>query len=234
MTRRTLAVDTATRTQVVALLDGDAVLEHRQRLVRYNHGSSLLGTLQEVLGAQRLGVSDCDLLVVGLGPGSFTGLRVGMATVKALGRAASVPVVGVSTLHAIAHPAAIAHPGAPIFAAIDAHRGQIYAGVFQADADGVSQTIVAERAWSEGELLKAFSEHEGAQFLGQSLAKYPALLDAVTLAPAWASVPHGAALAELGRAQFETQGAADLASLEPNYIRKSDAEINLEKRQASA
>lgn len=236
MTNRILAVDTATRTQVVALLQGDAILEHRQRLVRYNHGSSLLGALQDVLSGQNLSIPDCDLLVVGLGPGSFTGLRVGMATVKALGRAAKIPVVGVSTLHALAHPTAISNPGVPVCAAIDAHRGQIYAGLFIANDAGVSEVLVEERAWSEHELYEELGRHEGAHFLGRDLGKYPSLHQdlPVSHASAWAATPHGAALATLGRARFEAHGAHTLAELEPNYIRKSDAEINLEKRKAAS
>jgi len=233
MTRYVLAVDTATPTQTLALLDGEETVVRVERRVRYNHGSTLLASIDAALTEKKLTAKDLDLIVCGLGPGSFTGLRVGLSAAKGLARAASVPIIGASTLAAIAHRTALTHPMQPIAAAIDARRGEVYAGIYQWSG-GALECIHEDAAMSEDVLRDAIIERATPEqpgwFLGYNTGSYDALQDfsgtAVTaLAPRWVSLdPVGLAL--LGGARFEAEGAANVRVLEPNYVRPSDAERN--------
>lgn len=234
-----LSIDTATRTQAVALVDHGVLLEHRQRRVRYDHGSSLLDTIHDVLDHQGILVASCDLLVVGLGPGSFTGLRVGMATAKGLARAANIPIIGVSSLEAIAFTTTCASPGVPVCAALDAHRGQIYAGIFARALDASWNILESEQAWTPQELVDAVRAqavlHKNTHFLGQALGRYASLQAfdedaAVHVAPEWRVQPDALGLAMRGRERFMLGERADLRVLEPNYIRPSDAELSWAKK----
>jgi tRNA threonylcarbamoyl adenosine modification protein YeaZ len=108
-----LVIDTATRQSTVALSDGRISVAQSTRLSEHRHGALLLEQIQEVLdeaGAQR---ADIRAIGVGTGPGSFTGLRVGLATAKTLAYALSVPIVGIATSDALARAVADAEDGDP-------------------------------------------------------------------------------------------------------------------------
>jgi tRNA threonylcarbamoyl adenosine modification protein YeaZ len=128
-----LALDTATPAVVagVAELTADGVLVRAQRLVRdaRRHGELLVPSLLDACAEAGVALRDAGAVVVGVGPGPFTGLRVGMVTAAALGDALDVPVHGVGTLDAIAHGAG---PG-PRLAVTDARRREVYWAAYAAD-----------------------------------------------------------------------------------------------------
>ncbi|MGI8928172.1 MAG: tRNA (adenosine(37)-N6)-threonylcarbamoyltransferase complex dimerization subunit type 1 TsaB [Candidatus Limnocylindrales bacterium] len=98
-----LALDTATRTPTLALVGGDGdVVGERQWRSEHRHGEQLLQRLDELLSAANATPSDLTGIIVGVGPGSFTGLRIGLATVKTIAYTLEIPVVGVSTTQALA------------------------------------------------------------------------------------------------------------------------------------
>ena len=248
---RVLSLDTSTRVQSIALLEGDEPLEQRQRRVHYNHGSTALAYLDALLQSQNLSASDVDLFVCGLGPGSFTGLRVGLATMKALARATGRPIEGVSSLAAMAYPhARTLGPGALVCAAIDARRREVYGGCWrltQPTDDGQApglEALVAPAAFAPQDLqrqltalLEAHPQVERLQIVGTGSQRHPAMVppdDPRVLAlPPWLQpAPDPVALATLGRLQVVRRGqGSDLHSLEPDYCRPSDAELNLARRQ---
>ena len=105
-----LVIDTATSQALVALGAPDGALRARTDWpVGYRHGETLLVTLQQLLADQRVALDDLTGIVVGTGPGAFTGLRVGLATAKALAHARRLPIVGVSTAEALLDAAGGAH-----------------------------------------------------------------------------------------------------------------------------
>lgn len=128
-----LALDTATPAVVagVAELTADGVLVRAQRLVRdaRRHGELLVPSLLDACAEAGVALRDAGAVVVGVGPGPFTGLRVGMVTAAALGDALDLPVHGVGTLDAIAHDAG---PG-PRLAVTDARRREVYWAAYAAD-----------------------------------------------------------------------------------------------------
>ncbi len=240
--RRVLALDTATRTQSLALMDGPTVLEHSQRQVKFNHGSSLLTHLSETLEEHRLEVGELDLIAVGIGPGSFTGLRVGLAIAKSLARAENIPIVGVSTLAALAYPVAIGHQFAAVCPMYDARRQEVYAGVYVYDEPHLRQLEPDQTASPEAmreKVLEIATTSRPVILVGNGPRKYDELAawdmpdvnwetPDVTVLPPWADGPSALGIALLGREKAQHGKLDDIASLEPNYIRPTDAELNYE------
>lgn len=235
----TLAIDTSTYTQIVCLMQDETVRAHLQHEPPGNHGSQLLRTIDTLLKEHDLTVQELDLLVAGVGPGSFTGLRVGLAAVKGLALATNCPIVGVSTLEAIAYPIALSRPGDVITAAVDARKKEVYAGFYSWNSSANRlEHVVEEQAISPDALVELMQTHGTRVFAGFKTSKYRPLrareeAPYVTL-PEHFTIPGGVALARIGKQKFATSQASELATLEPNYIRPSDAEISLQKRTIAA
>nr|HEX4318400.1 tRNA (adenosine(37)-N6)-threonylcarbamoyltransferase complex dimerization subunit type 1 TsaB [Kofleriaceae bacterium] len=200
-----LAIDTATRVVSVAVVDGDraAVREHESR------GTDLLVLVDAA--CRELGVAPAELeaVAVGAGPGSFTGLRIGMATAKGVAFAAGAPLWAVSSLAALVADDAT---GVAV-AVLDARRGELYAGAYR---DGV--LVEPERVIAPGEL--AAWAGPDARFVGDALAVYPEL---AALAARWRhATPPARSIAQLAlagaRADVVVHGA-------PAYLRPAEAEL---------
>jgi tRNA threonylcarbamoyladenosine biosynthesis protein TsaB len=126
-----LAIDTALQRLSVAVGADGRVLAARSRPLPRGHAELLLPEMQRVLDAAGLGYGDLDALAVTLGPGTFTGVRVGLAAVRAVALARKLPVVGLTTLQALAVQAR-PRPGETVLALLDARRGEVYAQPFDA------------------------------------------------------------------------------------------------------
>jgi tRNA threonylcarbamoyladenosine biosynthesis protein TsaB len=126
-----LALDTSLDACTLALVEGDRVVAQTQQIIGKGHAEVLPLLLEDIL--QQLGHPKVDAIAVCVGPGSFTGLRVGLAAAKALALAWGVPVHGVSSLEAVAHGARAHHAG-PLLIVHDAKRGQVYARSFASAA----------------------------------------------------------------------------------------------------
>lgn len=238
--RRVLALDTATRHQALALVDDEDVLEHIQRRVRFNHGSSLLDNVSGLLQAHGLALADIDLISVGVGPGSFTGLRVGMALAKSFARSHDIPIVGMSSLAALAYPFAQTYRRGIVCPMWDARRGEVYAGVYRRVGTGL-ETIVDDQTFAPGEIadqLRTISETDApVVVVGDAPQKYDELRELhapdlnwetppISVVEPWANGPSAVGLALLGRLRARADGVDDVGALEPNYIRPTDAELN--------
>ena len=225
-----LAIDTATKYQSIALLKGKRLLDHRVERVRYNHGSSLLANIDHLISAQAMEVDDLDLLTVGLGPGSFTGLRVGLATAKALGRATNIPIVGISSLAAMAYGASHYYPGAAIAATIDARRKEVYGGVYSFQDQNFT-TLIDDSALSPQHWIAAVEalSNDTIIMVGEGNDAYRSIAQwddqRLIRVPLYIHSPWATSLAILGRNKASLHGGDDLNSLEPNYIRPSDAKL---------
>ena len=226
--RRVLAVDTSTRVQSIALLDGDELLEERTRRVAYNHGSSLLDNIDAIFDGQQLELGEIDLFCAGIGPGSFTGLRVGLASAKALSRAADEPIVGVSSLAAQAWGPARINPEATILSAIDARRREVYAGAYRWSGDELVAVLDDRAAAPDDWVQTATDELSGPLVqIGNGAERYDALrdwaADHLTTVSTDIAGPSAVGVARLGRRKAIEHGGDDRVSLQPNYIRPSDA-----------
>lgn len=211
---RLLCVDTATPIESVAVTDGGELLA--ERLVRRmrGHGPGVLDDIAGVLADADLKLEDLDGLVCGLGPGSFTGLRVALATLKGLALARDLPLYGVSTTRLLC----AALPGLRVAAVLDARRGEVFL-----DGAGLERPVCCapERV---AHYLPAgpppILVGSGARLYAETLLR--ALPDATIPSAAALHAPRAALMPSL----IDPAHPADLATLEPSYVRRSDAEIN--------
>jgi len=195
------------------------------------HGGRLPGVLQDLLLSVDRVLPDIEGYAVGLGPGSFTGLRIGLATWKGLAYANRRPIAGCSSLAAMALAAtADADDGATLVPLLDAKKSEVYAGFYRAAA-GTVRAIAPEAALSPRALaervaaLRASGERpvafgEGIVALGDAAGEVTALATAILTPPA-------AAIGHLTAQALDGGGydAARLFALEPHYIRPSEAEL---------
>ena len=128
---RVLAVETSTLAGGVAILDGDRVVGEYLLDVRVTHSERLMVAIDRVLGDASVAIGDLDGVAVAVGPGSFTGLRIGLGTVKGLVFGRSIPVAGVPTLDAMA--AGIPFSGLPVVPVLTARRNEVYTSRYRWD-----------------------------------------------------------------------------------------------------
>jgi tRNA threonylcarbamoyladenosine biosynthesis protein TsaB len=198
------------------------------------HSALLPGALVELLKAEGLAVPDVEAYAIGLGPGSFTGLRIGLATWKGLAYANRRPIAGASSLAAMALAAGgAAREGDLLVPLLDARKGEVYAGFYRRRGDGLVELAgeaalppgaVAERARAlAGGRAVGFGEGYDAYagVLGPGLPR----LDAEVRTPPAAAVAALAAGALLG-ASYDQDA---LFALEPHYVRASEAELKFPK-----
>ena len=211
-----IALDTSTEVLAISAARTEAwvSLTLKQGL---QHSPSLLPLADQLLGKLGLAAADLDLVICSLGPGSFTGIRIGLATSLGIAGARGIPVVGISTLDALAEPWKW-HTG-EVYPVIDARKGRIYTAAFsggerQTDYMDLTPAVLAQRLGSARHPLMAGPDAEKVKLLlGMQAQGLPCvgLLDP------------GAYL-RLGKAKYEKEGA-DALPLRPLYLRKSEAEI---------
>ena len=226
MSPKLLTIQTATPAGSVALTDGDRLLGELFLDVRRPHGSWLLDAVERLLGAAGMTVQDLDGFGVTAGPGSFTGLRVGLATVKGLALATGKPVAGVSTLQTLALQAP--YPAVPVCALLDARKKEVYAGIFRWEEGwprplGGEQVLPPDRLLADlpGEML----------FVGDGAAAYRTLIvrhfgSRAHFLQGVYHPPRAAHAALLALRAFETGTVLSAAEINPVYIRASEAELN--------
>jgi len=227
---RILALDTSTFVGTAAALRDGELLSEWSASVRASHGETILPGLTRVLEHAGLLLSDIDLFAVGLGPGSFTGVRIGVATAKGLALAEQKPLVGVTSLRVIARGMAA---GTLRAVAVDAHKSEIYGALYELTDDGALIERVSpfhdapERAAAR---LREAAAGQRLWVAGNGIARYgesftKPLGPEVARAAAFCDVPRAACLAHEAALVLAQDGPSDLTRLEPLYLRPSDAKL---------
>jgi tRNA threonylcarbamoyl adenosine modification protein YeaZ len=205
-----LAIDTASPDASVAFLAGERIFEEALPSER-RASEELLPAVRRVLDAAGAALEDCDRIAVCAGPGSFTGVRVGLATAWGLSRAAGIPLEAVSTLEALAETARRgAHGAARVLAALDAGRGDVVVGAY---------ALAGPRATPLGEAERVTLDRARELARGAEVAAVPADL----LGAPQSARPRPRPAAALARAVAASPGA-EAAALEAIYSRPSAAE----------
>ena len=217
-----LAVETATSAVSVALLRGEVLLDEWTSEDARAPSERLLPGVDALLARARVPLGAIDAFAVSVGPGSFTGLRVGIATVKGLAFASGRPVAAVPTLAALA--LAGADGRAPVAALLDARRGEVYAAVYGADGTALAPETVVKPAALAG-LLAAGTRIVVGEGAEPAAAELAALRGAdVLVVPRPAGLARAHAVGVLGARLLARGEGLDPACLAPRYVRRAEAE----------
>lgn len=223
---RVLGIETATWTASIGVIDGQSVLAERSLRVTGSHAQTLLPLIDDTLGAAGTALAELGLIAVSIGPGSFTGLRIGLSVAKGVALATGVALIGVPTLEAMAL-AAGPRTGL-VCPLLDARKHEVYGACFRWQSGAlveISAALVAAPACFAARITPpCLLFGDGAEVYADLWREQ--LGDAVELASAGQIPPSGAVVARLGRERFERSGADDAGALEPLYVRKSEAELH--------
>jgi tRNA threonylcarbamoyladenosine biosynthesis protein TsaB len=232
---RVLALDTTTRAGSVAFVEDDCIVDERSGDAARTHAQRLPGELTALVEANGLQWSDVDLFAVASGPGSFTGLRIGIATIQGLAFVSGRRMVAVPALEALAHLASLdAAPGAVVAAWMDAHRHEVFAALYR---------VIDRPAFTPERLVEVEGPTVGEP--AAMLTRWTALLAAAPVAFVGdgaliyadgiaRAVPSArvvrppllaGAIGRLAVARARRAETIDPASVHPMYVRRPDAEI---------
>lgn len=221
-----LTIQTASPAGSLALSRGSQLLAEINLDLRKTPTEWLLQSIEELLDRADLAKSDLDAIAVVQGPGSFTGLRVGLATAKGLSIALNRPLLGVSSLQCLAMQLPFA--SRPVCVMMDARKHEVYTALFRWRED-CPLLIGEERVIRPEEALSGITEEtifvgNGAQLYATLIRK--ALAGRAHFAPGFLSLPRAASAAALALREWEVGRTFTAEELAPVYLRPSEAELN--------
>lgn len=229
-----LSIETATGCGSVSLtrggVDNGIILAEATAQPEVTHSRRLLGSVEWVKKAASVDWQEVDAVAVSLGPGSFTGLRIGMAAAKGLALAMQVPLVGVQTLDAMALVLPIIDR--PLWCLLDARKQQIYAARYKPGIEDRPERVGQVEVMYPQQLVEKIDEPS--ILLGPGVDEYYDLFESMgnaLLIPSSLGVPVASRLGFLASGQLEHGEIMDSATAAPLYVRASEAEINLEKKR---
>lgn len=237
-----LSIDTANMGGSVCLLRGNTLLTTRVGDPSISHSNSLLNDINDSLRETGVSLNDLDLLAAAAGPGSFTGLRIGLATVKALASTLQIPCIGIPTLHAVAYAAGTSPA---TVALLPAGRGEVFSQLLAVSTDGRVTALDEPAHLPPKRVLEKYLGVETLTWAGAGAHRYREILQTYALqkgidfygefqetgipARGWVVAPMGnnlsQAIAVLALQKFENNEVADPLSLAAIYVRPSDAEL---------
>jgi len=228
-----LALETATLVSGVALATESSLLAEWKLETAKTHSELLLPHVEMLLQAAQVEKQELKAVAVSLGPGSFTGLRIGLATAKALAYALRIPLIGVPTLEALAYNCPV--PGVLLSPFLDAQKGNVYQGRYHIENGRVVEVQPPRVVAFQKALEELVADGEPAMALGEGVAwlqqpKYKALQEALVPTPLSVAMPRAASVAALAWQRLQQGDSDEAMTLEPMYIRRSEAEVLWEKR----
>lgn len=222
---RILAIDTSNQTLSIAVCEDNKIIGQHTTTVKRNHSLTLMPAVTQLIKEVGLTPKEIDRFVVAEGPGSYTGLRIGVTTAKTLAYTLKKELVGVSSLKTLAaNCVMINNPIIPIF---DARRNNVYTGAYQF-IDGKLATIIKDRHTAMETWLIQLKKLETVYFVGEDVEKFRSQIEEIlpnaqiNKIPQW-QIPNGSVLAELGRL---SEPVADAHQFLPNYLKRVEAEEN--------
>lgn len=231
---RVLGLDSATNVAGIAIVDQERLVAEFFLNTGKTHSQRLMPMLARLLAEADLTLADLDGLAVAIGPGSFTGLRIGLATVKGLAQVTGLPLVGVPTLDGLAWNAAGVR--GIICPVLNARKQEVYTALYQWKDEELNR-LTGYLAISPEQLTGMLAQQEGpVTLLGDGVPVYGDtftrhLGERVRYAPKTHVLPRAAQVAELGVRLLGKGHADDLHALKPIYIRPSEAEARWAQRQ---
>jgi tRNA threonylcarbamoyladenosine biosynthesis protein TsaB len=226
-----LGIESATQQVGCALGGHEGVLALFESARDRRHAESLAPAIEFTCRQARIELDEVSCIAVDIGPGLFTGLRVGLATAKMLAHALRIPMIGISSLDLLAFP--VRHTNRLIAAVIDAKRGEVFWALYRQVPGGV-QRMVEPRVGTAADLAGDLaSMHGDVLCIGDGALRYRDVLEGpgIEFAEQWMSHPSAAPLVQLAHARALREQWVQPSQLEPLYLRQPDAEINWSTRE---
>lgn len=222
-----LAIDTSTTHSSCAVMDDNNIVGDFSINQSMSHNEILLVMVDEMLKKLNIDIEDIDLFVAVTGPGSFTGIRIGVTVVKALAMALNKPIVAVNTLEALSFGVFSDKKKIPL---IDARGERVYYGVYE----GINnENIVAPALLTIDELLEEFSDKGEFVFVGDCVNLYKDRIlenKYFEITPACLNSCISKNACVIGKEKYERGDISDCFSLSPEYVRLSQAQRDLDNK----
>ena len=227
---KVLAIDTSTLVSSVAVIEDNVVLGEISLSQEMTHSENLVPMIDEIFKNIRMDISEIDLYAVAVGPGSFTGLRIGLATAKGFAHLFDKPIVGVSTLEGLAYSLVGNEIIVPM---IDARRERVYGTVYSG-SDGL-EVLYEEAIYNIDELIEILNQYDRVVLNGNGSLEFEeklleGLKDKLVLAPTNLRACRASSIGELGLKKYREGIKDDYFSLAPEYLRETQAQRELDKK----
>jgi tRNA threonylcarbamoyladenosine biosynthesis protein TsaB len=223
-----LSIETATLAGSISISSGQEILQSSTRPSKESHSNTLLADIDALLGAAKIELNQIDLFAVAVGPGSFTGLRIGIATTKALAVTLNRPCVGIPTLNACARSAGKSDASVAL---LPAGRGEVFAQLFRVSADLKVIPLDVPSHISPEKMLEKYDPLTTLTWVGEGAQLYQDLISATGkhVGSGWRLAPPVKNLAEqvalLAYEQWIDNQVQTVDSVHALYVRPSDAEL---------
>ena len=231
-----LAIDTSTLVMGVSLLEDDRVLGEVTTNLRKDHSVRLMPTVARLMEELRLSLSELDLIAVASGPGSYTGVRIGVTTTKAMAWSRNLPLIGISSLAVLAmNGMRFGGKIAPLF---DARRDRVYTGLFDGREDGEVRPVKEERVTPIDEWLEELKGEGPILFLGDDVGRFRERIAKSLGENAFfgfppENIPRASCLGRLALARWRREGEGEGTDFTPNYLQLAEAEVKWLSRRAN-
>ena len=227
-----LAVDTSASPVSVALTDNSRLVGELYLNIKTTHSQTLMPLIESILKTTNTNINDIDIFAVNAGPGSFTGVRIGVASIKGLSMPLNKPCASVSTLESMAY--CMPYKNGIVCAVMDARCSQVYNAIFRLN-DSIPERLTPDRALSIDELsaeLKTYSENiylvgDGAEICSKAFSDIPN----ISLTPENIRFQHAYGTAIAAQKMAEQNALCTSDSLMPIYLRLPQAERELKAKQ---
>ena len=232
-----LSIDTSSQVSSVAVLSAERVAAEICMQGALTHSETLMPHIETALRMARVEKSELEGIAVSIGPGSFTGLRIGLASAKMMAYALHIPLIAVPTLEALVHHYIC--EGVRLVPMMDAQKGNVYAQEFSWRADGDALILQEERSLAIMPLTEVVAGLENAKqpvlLFGDAMQKKTALAlpTNVRLAPIHARMPRAACVGLAALTRLACGELDDPVTVAPLYLRRSEAEVLWEKRHGT-
>ena len=229
-----LGIETSTEQVGCAIGGHEGVLASFHATRGRRHGETLTPAIEFVCHQAQIEPKQISLIAVGIGPGLFTGLRVGIATAKAMALALRVPMIGLSSLDLLVYP--VRYTPRLIVPVIDAKRGEVFSATYRHVPGGV-QRMSPYRVITPHDLASdLFATAEECLLIGDGALRYAEMFadnDQHELGSVGTAYPSAAALVELAQPRAVREEFVQPSEIEPLYLRKADAKINWAVRESA-
>lgn len=229
---KVLGIDTSTLMTTCAVMENDNLLGEFSLSLDMSHSEALVPMIQQLMDNLKLKINDMDLIAVAIGPGSFTGLRIGLATAKSFAHVTGKPIIGVSSLETLA----MAHPfQETVVAMMDARRDRVFAGIYRMQDFPVQ--LKAPDAVTVVDLIEFLKEFTGRIIaVGDGATVYreeftQELGDRIIFSPGHLNLSSASAVCRLALDRFNNGITEDLFTMAPNYLRDSQAQRSLKDKR---